>query len=152
MGMYTHIAHAQEMCTAMRLHVQQTTTRARVWLRREDFLSPMPSVSIAEGASLGTREETESPPPPKRNTHRQSFDPKWQDEVPWVEYNPSDKSSGKPSMLCRLCCKHNKMSRRIVYIFLASFYIKISYTSMSTPSATIDREGGTTMTLGRQRV
>ena len=81
-----------------------------------DFLIPTTFISTAEGAGSGTREETGLPPLPKRNTHRQSFDPKWQDEFQWVIYNLSDEGSGKPSMLCRLCCKHNEMSSRMVCI------------------------------------
>ena len=47
------------------------------------------------------------PPPPKRSGHRGTFDPKWADEFPWVVHVPADREDG-PSMLCRLCRKHNE--------------------------------------------
>ena len=44
-------------------------------------------------------------PLPKRSSHRETFDPKWNDEFSWVIYLPSDQDNG-PSMLCRLCRKY----------------------------------------------
>ena len=80
-----------------------------------DFLSPAgPVSSAAETRETG---DHSSPPSSKRSSHRQSFDPKWLDEFPWVVYNPSD-AEGGPSMLCSLCRKHNEMSKRMVWIAL----------------------------------
>ena len=43
------------------------------------------------------------------------FDPKWTDEFPWVVNVPADREYG-PSMLCRLCRKHNEVSKRMVWL------------------------------------
>ena len=78
-----------------------------------DFLSPARSAPPA----TETREtgDPSVPPPSKRCSHRQSFDPKWQDEFPWVVYNTPD-IEGRPSMLCSLCRKHSETSNRMVWI------------------------------------
>ena len=70
------------------------------------------------GSSRKEREEGDVdcvPPPPKRSCHRGTFDPKWTDEFPWVVYVPADREDG-PSMLCRLCRKHNDASKRMVWL------------------------------------
>ena len=70
------------------------------------------------GSSRKEREEGDVdcvPPPPKRGCHRCTFDPKWTDEFPWVVYVPADRDDG-PSMLCRLCRKHNDASKRMVWL------------------------------------
>jgi hypothetical protein len=54
-------------------------------------------------------------PLPKRSSHRETFDPKWNDEFPWVIYLPPDQDNG-PSMLCRLCHKYNESSKRMVWL------------------------------------
>ena len=54
-------------------------------------------------------------PPPKRSSHCATFDSKWTDEFPWVVHVPADRENG-PSMLCRLCRKHNEVSKRMVWL------------------------------------
>ena len=64
------------------------------------------------GSSRKEREEGDVdciPPPTKRICHRGTLDPKW------VVYVPADREDG-PSMLCRLCCKHNDASKRMVWL------------------------------------
>ena len=87
--------------------------------RQTDRQTQRPStVTLAAHARRGLTRETgdlSAPPPSKRCSHRQSFDPKWQDEFPWVVYNPPDIEGG-PSMLCSLCRKHSETSKRMVWI------------------------------------
>ena len=52
---------------------------------------------------------------PKQSSHRETFDPKWNDEFPWVIYLSPDQDNG-PSMLCRLCHKYNESSKRMVWL------------------------------------
>ena len=78
-----------------------------------DFMSP--STRYSSSRETGESNADNAPPPSKRCSHRQSFDPKWQDEFPWVVYNlPA--IEGGPSMLCSLCRKHNELSKRMVWI------------------------------------
>ena len=79
-----------------------------------DFVSPPIPTSFAPSATS----EPVAPPPSKRCSHRQSFDPKWQEEFPWVVYTPDGEDG--PSMLCRLCRKHNEASKRMVWISVPS--------------------------------
>ena len=70
------------------------------------------------GSSRKEREEGDVdcvPPPPKRSCHCCTFDPKWTDEFPWVVYVPAARED-RPSMLCRLCRKHNDASKRMVWL------------------------------------
>ena len=55
-----------------------------------------------------SEEAVASPPPPKRSSHRDTFDPRWNDEFPWVIYTPDQD--------CRLCRKHNESSKRMVWL------------------------------------
>ena len=60
-------------------------------------------------------ENPDGPSQPKRSKHRETFDPSWNDEFPWVRYLAHDKEDG-PSMLCALCGKHNESSKRMVWL------------------------------------
>ena len=51
-------------------------------------------------------------PLPKRSSHRETFDPKWNNEFLWVIYLPPDQGNG-PSMLCRLCRKYESSMRMV---------------------------------------
>ena len=57
------------------------------------------------------------PPLSKCSSHRATFDLKWTDECPWVVHVPADREDG-PSMLCRLCRKHNVESKRMVWLMI----------------------------------
>lgn len=78
--------------------------------RITDFLTPSGS---RDPRPQGTDVDRE--PPPKRSSHRDSFDPKWNDEFPWVIYVPPD-DDHEPSMFCRICRKHNEASKRMVWL------------------------------------
>ena len=71
------------------------------------------------GSSRKEREEGDVdcvPPPSKRSGHRDTFDPKWTDEFPWVVHVPADREDG-PSMLCSAVSTTKRPSERFVLRF-----------------------------------
>lgn len=74
------------------------------------------SVSASSGSVV--RESAEGgvgPTPAKHGKHRDSYDPKWEEDFTWLRYIHADQEDG-PSMLCTLCKKHNKSSKRMVWL------------------------------------
>ena len=73
-----------------------------------DFF-PRPGTSSA--TSTEDESTTEDPiAAAKRAKHRVSFNPEWNDEFAWLLYKPDE------GMFCKLCQKHNKSTKRMVFI------------------------------------
>ena len=73
-----------------------------------DFFSQPVSSSATDTEDGSTAEDPVSAA--KRAKHRVSFNPEWNDEFAWLDYKPDE------GMFCRLCKKHNKSTKRMVFI------------------------------------
>ncbi len=56
-------------------------------------------------------------PPAKASKHRLAFDVSWQEKFSWIRYvcDPANETNSE-GMYCTLCQRHNKSSRRMVWI------------------------------------
>lgn len=53
----------------------------------------------------------------KQSKHRDTYDPRWAEQFPWLIHIPHDFSGQSDSgLLCALCKKHNGTSKRMVWI------------------------------------
>ena len=73
-----------------------------------DFFSQPGTSSATHTEDEGTAEDPVALA--KRAKHRVSFNPEWNDEFAWLVYKPDE------GMFCRLCQKHNKTTKRMVFI------------------------------------
>ena len=81
-------------------------------------------------------EERVGPAPPKRSKHRDSYDPKWEEEFTWLRYVPADQEDGR--LFCARFAVNITRPRRKWFslLFHVSFSARISFASMSDHDAT----------------
>ena len=74
-------------------------------MARKRSLSKITDFMIPSGSRVPEARDVhvDHSPLPKRSklSHRETFDPKWNDEFPWVIYLPPDRDNG-PSMQIRV--------------------------------------------------
>ena len=75
-----------------------------------DFLKASSSVTEHE-----INEEQVGPASSKHTKNCSCYDPKWEEEFPWLRYIPEDQEDG-PSMLCSVRRIHKESSKRTVWI------------------------------------
>ena len=96
-----------------------------------NFMHPLSSMTAHE-----LSEEQVGPAFPKWTKHHDRYDPKWEEEFPWLNYVLDHQEDELP-LLCSICTKHKESSKRMVWIAVpCKFFMKASFMSMSKCDAT----------------